>query len=150
MYWREFCCRVEFSIDIETCRDIQGHGAPYSILHSPRWEFLKSTDKHLTLKEWFNGAPPWNLLTYTFPQAVYVFFCVCVCAHMRVLSQYVVQQPALCSQLSSAVLMSLITDPTRRRKGVRREGEREKGPGWSCNLWKVPEGKLWKMHGGKK
>lgn len=40
------------------------------------------------------------------------------------LSQYVVQQAALCSQLSSAVSVSLITDPTRQRKGVRKERER--------------------------
>lgn len=40
---------------------------------------------------------------------------LCVCA----LTRYVVQQAALCSQLSSAVSMSLITHSTQRRK---REG----------------------------
>lgn len=53
-----------------------------------------------------------------------VFVCVCLCMRMCVLSQYVVQQLALCSQLSSAVSMSLITDPTQRSEGVSSERER--------------------------
>lgn len=48
----------------ETFSDIQGHRAPCSILPSPWWEFF---DKHLTLKEWFNGAAPSNVLSHTFP-----------------------------------------------------------------------------------
>lgn len=54
-----------------------------------------------------------------------VCVCVCSCSQMCVLPRYVVQQPALCSQLSSALSMSLITDPTQRKKGVRRK---RKGP----------------------
>lgn len=60
----------------------------------PWWDFFA---EHPTLKEWFNGAAPSNILSHTFPQAVCTFVCMCVCVCSCVSSQYVVQQLALCS-----------------------------------------------------
>lgn len=130
-----------FVLDSSTC-DSQWH------ITLRLMKFLERPWQYLTLKEWFNGAPPWISLSHTSLQAVALIVHSQECAELYVLqarmcalSQYVVQQAALCSQLSSAVPVSLITEATWHRERERAATE----TGWGCrwDLYKA-HGQRWK------